>query len=406
MKGRDKKWQNRGKFSVRDFGAFMVIIMTSLGLGNIWRFPYLCAKYGGAAFVLIYMIAIIFVVNIGNQCEICMGKFSRRGVVGAFTSIGRRPAWRIAGFVVLGLNVVVLVYYNNVIAWVTRYFFTSFTGGVFNAASPEAYFKSFIDTPQVFMWALLVNFIAFAVCWFGLNNGVEKAALFMGPVLFVVMLVMVGRTLMLPGVGAGLEYYLAPDWSYFFKYDTWMQAIGQGLWSGCFGWGIILAMGSYMKKGDDVFSSITQTGLMDGGDLLAGRPGDHSGLCGLQCAPGLRQQPLLPGFAGDVQGNAIGLLVYDAVLWQLGHCRAGGDHRLSGGDHRSGLRRMEPETETGDSGDVCSMESGCSALLPEQELPGLAGFHSGVLRYPDRRPLCPDHGWLGLGGRPGCGSMF
>lgn len=255
--------KQRDGFSSRS-GAFMVIIMTSLGLGNIWRFPYLCAKFGGAAFVIAYMIALVFVVNIGNQCEICMGKFSRRGVVGAFTAIGRRPAWRIAGFVILGLNVVVLVYYNNIIAWVTRYFFTSFIGGVFNAPSPEVYFNSFIDTPQVFMWALLVNFIAFAVCWFGLKNGVERAALYMGPILFVVMLVMVGRTLTLPGVGIGLEYYLAPNWTYFFRYETWMQAIGQALWSGCFGWGIILVMGSYMKKSDDVFSSITQTGLLDG----------------------------------------------------------------------------------------------------------------------------------------------
>ena len=178
------------------------------------------------------MIALVFIVNIGNQCEICMGKFSCRGVVGAFTAMGRRSARRIAGFVILGLNVVVLVYYNNIIAWVTRYFFTSFIGGVFNAASPEVYFKSFIDTPQVFMWALLVNFIAFAVCWFGLKNGVERAALYMGPILFVVMLVMVGRTLTLPGVGIGLEYYLAPNWSYFFRYETWMQAIGQALWLG------------------------------------------------------------------------------------------------------------------------------------------------------------------------------
>lgn len=242
----------------------MVVIMTSLGLGNIWRFPYLAAKYGGATFVLIYLLAIIFVVNIGNQCEVCLGKFSRRGIVGAFTAIGRRRIWRICGIIILCLNVVVLMYYNVIISWVVRYFATSFTGAVWQAASPKAFFDLFIDKPEVFYWTLLVNSIAFGVCWFGIVKGVEKAALIMGPILFLVMSALVVQTLSLPGVGKGLEYYLAPDWSYLFRYDTWMQAIGQALWSGCFGWGILTAMGSYMKKSDDIFSSITQTGLLDG----------------------------------------------------------------------------------------------------------------------------------------------
>ncbi|WP_345788224.1 sodium-dependent transporter [Desulfosporosinus youngiae] len=245
-------------------GGLMVVIMTSLGLGNIWRFPYLCAEYGGAAFVVVYLLAIVFVVNIGNQCEICMGKFSRRGVIGAFTAIGRRRIWRICGIIILCLNVVVLVYYNVIISWVVRYFFTSFSGAVWQAASPQAFFDVFIDSPQVIFWAVLVNAIAFGVCWFGIVNGVEKAAKVMGPVLFLVILALVMKTLTLPGVGKGLEYYLVPDWSYLFRYDTWMQAIGQALWSGCFGWGIMTAMGSYMKKGEDTFSTITQAGLLDG----------------------------------------------------------------------------------------------------------------------------------------------
>ena len=245
-------------------GGFMVVIMTSLGLGNIWRFPYLCAKYGGATFVVVYLIAIIIVVNIGNQCEVCMGKFSRRGIVGAFTAIGRRRIWRICGIVILCLNIVVMIYYNVIISWVVRYFFSSFSGAVWQAASPKIFFDTFIDTPQVFFWSLLVNTIAFGVCWFGIVKGVEKAAFIMGPILFLVMVALVVQTLNLPGVGKGLEYYLAPNWSYLFTYETWMQAIGQALWSGCFGWGILTAMGSYMKKGDDIVLSVTQTGLLDG----------------------------------------------------------------------------------------------------------------------------------------------
>jgi NSS family neurotransmitter:Na+ symporter len=246
------------------FSGFMVIIMTSLGLGNIWRFPYLAAKYGGAAFVLVYLLAIILLVNIGNMCEICMGKFSRRGVVGAFTAIGRRRIWRICGWFVLCLNVVVMIYYSVIVGWVSRYFFTSFSGAVWKASSSKAFFDVFIDTPQVFLWTLLVNAIVFAVLWLGVKKGLEKAAMIMGPVLFIIMAIMIVRTLNLPGVGKGLEYYLAPNWSYLFRYETWMQAIGQALWSGCFGWGIIMAMGSYMKKSEDIGSSIMQTGLLDG----------------------------------------------------------------------------------------------------------------------------------------------
>ncbi|HHW41701.1 MAG TPA: sodium-dependent transporter [Syntrophomonadaceae bacterium] len=255
--------EKRETFTSR-FGGFMVIIMTSLGLGNIWRFPYLAAKYGGAAFVLVYLLAIVFIVNIGNMCEICMGKFSRRAVVGAFTAIGRRPVWRICGIAILCLNIIVLSYYNVVIGWVARYFFTSFSGAVWRAPSPEVFFKAFIDTPQVFLWVLLVNAIVFGILWFGVTRGLEKASLIMGPVLFIIMSIMVVRTLNLHGVSKGLEYYLAPNWNYLFRYETWMQAIGQALWSGAFGWGIILTMGSYMKKGEDIGSSITQTGLLDG----------------------------------------------------------------------------------------------------------------------------------------------
>lgn len=246
------------------FAAVLVIVMTSLGLGNIWRFPYLCAKYGGASFVVVYIIAIIFVVNIGNMCEACMGKFSRRGVVGAFTSIGRRRIWRICGWLILWLNAVVMIYYNNIVGWVTRYFFTSFSGAVWKAPSPEAFFKSFINTPEVFLYALLINVIVFGVLWFGLKGGIERAANIIGPLLFAVMIFLIIRALTLPGIERGLEYYLAPDWSYLLKYETWMQAIGQALWSGCFGWGIMITMGSYMLKGDDMGTSFTVTGLLDG----------------------------------------------------------------------------------------------------------------------------------------------
>ncbi len=255
---------NRETFSSK-MGALLVIIMTSLGLGNIWRFPYLCAKYGGAAFIIVYLIAIVFVVIIGNQCEVCMGKFSRRGIVGAFTAIGRRRIWRICGFVVLGLNIIVMIYYNVIISWVVRYFATSFSGAVWQAASPQVFFDSFIDTPQVIFWGIVVNTIAFGVCWFGIVKGVEKAARIIGPVLFFVIVALVFQTLSLPSVSKGLEYYLIPDWSYLFQYETWMQAIGQALWSGCFGWGILTAMGSYMKKKDDITSTITQTSLLDAG---------------------------------------------------------------------------------------------------------------------------------------------
>ncbi|MGI6678743.1 MAG: sodium-dependent transporter [Dehalobacterium sp.] len=255
---------NRETFSSR-FRGFLVIIMTSLGLGNIWRFPYLCAKYGGAAFVVAYIIALILIVSVGNQCEICMGKYSRKAVVGAFTSIGKKKIWRICGWVLLCLNFIVMVYYNVLISWVLRYFATSFSGSVWMAESPQAFYNSFIDTPQVIMWAILVNVIVFGVLWFGMNNGIEKVMSVMGPLLFMIMAIMVVRTLFLPGVEKGLEYYLIPDWSYLTQMETWMQAIGQGLWSGCFGWGIMIAMGSYMKKYDDVGSTITQTTLLDGG---------------------------------------------------------------------------------------------------------------------------------------------
>lgn len=245
--------------------GFLVIIMTALGLGNIWRFPYLCAQYGGAAFVIAYLIALIFIVSVGNQCEILMGKFSRRSVVGAFTSIGRRTIWRVVGWTIFCLNVLVLCYYNIVISYVTRYFFTSFSGAVWKAESPDAFWTSYIDSPQVIFWAVLVNLVVFAILWFGVNKGVERAATIIGPVLFVVMAIMVIRTLMLPGVGAGLEYYLVPHWEFLTQFETWMQAIGQGLWSGAFGWGIITTMGSYTRKHDDVGSFITQTTLLDGG---------------------------------------------------------------------------------------------------------------------------------------------
>lgn len=253
----------RETYSTR-LAGFLVLIMSSLGLGNIWRFPFLCAKYGGAAFVLVYLVAIIFIVAVGNQCEVCMGKYSRRGSMGAFTSIGRRPIWRICGIVVFCLNVIVMIYYNVILSWITRYFFTSFSGAVFKAESPQVYWDKFIDTPQVFLWLVIVNIIVFGVLYFGVNKGVEKAAAVIAPVLFIVMGVMVVFTINLPDVGKGLDYYLSPDWSYLVKFETWMQAIGQALWSGIFGWGIIMVLGSYMKKKEDIPVTITVASLVDG----------------------------------------------------------------------------------------------------------------------------------------------
>lgn len=252
----------RAKFSSK-VTALLAIIMTSWGLGNIWRFPYLTAKYGGASFVVAYIITVLLVVIIGNQVEAALGKYTRRGVVGAFTAVGKSKFWRFCGWVILWSNVVVMVYYNNVVGWVWRYFATSFSGAVFHAASTEAFFKSFIDTPQVVIWTLVVNIVVFGVIWFGVNNGLEKISSIMGPILFLLVVLLIIRTLFLPNVAAGINFYLTPKWEYLGKVETWVQAIGQALWSGCFGQGIMLAMGSYMKKDDDIGKSFFVGGMCD-----------------------------------------------------------------------------------------------------------------------------------------------
>jgi NSS family neurotransmitter:Na+ symporter len=253
------------------FGLLIASVMTCVGTGNIWRFPYLCAKYGGAAFLFWYIISVIIVSIIVLQCESCMGKSSRKSTIGAFTYYGRSHYWRFSGWYVWFILTVVMIYYNVVVAWILRYAVSSIIGTIWIAES-EVFFNQWVANPSsVAFYLVIVNIIIFGILYFGVQKGIERVTKILAPILFLLLILCVIRAVTLPKAAIGINFYLAPDWSMIWKPETITQAMGQAFWSTAAGTGTWIVLASYTKPKDDIAATYVSSPLSDAGTaFLAG----------------------------------------------------------------------------------------------------------------------------------------
>jgi len=259
--------QKRSSFTGK-IGFVLAAAGSAVGLGNIWRFPYLAAQYGGGIFLLVY---IILSVTFGFSlmvAEIAIGRKTGLSAVGAFEKLNKKFSF--VGYLGAMIPILILPYYSVIGGWVTKYFFTYSIGKGAEAAGGE-YFGGFISsTGEPIGWFLFFIGVTALIVLFGVEKGIEKVSKIMMPVLVVLSIFIAIYVCCMPGALEGVKYYLIPNFNNF-SIKTVVAAMGQLFYSMSLAMGIMITYGSYMKKDVSIESSVHQIEIFDTGiAFLAG----------------------------------------------------------------------------------------------------------------------------------------
>lgn len=312
---------SRETFASR-FGAIITMIGVALGLGNVWRFPYMVGRYGGAAFVLFYILVVLVIGVPGLMAEWALGRHTRRGTVGAFARAGL-PGGTAVGWFFFVIVIAATAYYTNVIGWVLYYAIGEIARAIHVAFDASAVLPP--DTGFVARSVLLQMACTAAVtlsCVFvllrGLRSGIEKASSIVIPLLCVILLVLIGRALTLPNAMAGVEWYILKFQASDLTPRVMMAAIGHTVFSLSLGGTFMVVYGSYLTDSDSLTANAWWTTFGDTfSGLLAGLaifPAVFS--LGLEpnSGPGLIFATLPKVFAAIPAGWLFGLLFFIGLL--------------------------------------------------------------------------------------------
>ncbi len=311
--------QNRSSFSGK-IGFVLAAAGSAVGLGNIWRFPYLAAKYGGGIFLLIYVILAVTFGYALMSAEIAIGRKTGLSAIGAYRALDKR-----FGFIgTLGsiVPMIILPYYSVIGGWVTKYFFAFVSGGAADTVSDD-YFSSFISSNgEPILWFAIFLGLTAAIVLLGVDKGIEKMSKIMMPILILLTIIVAVYSICMPGASAGVIYYLKPDFSKF-SITTVLAAMGQLFYSMSLAMGIMITYGSYMKKDVSIESSVAQIEIFDTGiaffaglmiipSVFAFSGGDEAAL---GKGPGLMFVTLPKVFESMKGGTLIGALFFLLVFF-------------------------------------------------------------------------------------------
>lgn len=261
--------KEREKFSSR-LGFILISAGCAIGLGNIWRFPYITGKYGGAAFVLIYLIFLVILGLPIMVMEFSVGRASKQSVATAFKTLEPKGTkWHWFGYIAIVGNYLLMMFYTTIGGWMVAYIFKMITGQ-FTGLSPDGVsniFSSMLQQPwYMTFWMLVVTVGGFFICSFGLQNGVEKITKGMMLCLLFLIIVLCVRSITLPGASEGLKFYLIPDFSKFSENgiaDTIFAAMGQAFFTLSIGMGSMTIFGSYVDKKRSLTGEAISISLLD-----------------------------------------------------------------------------------------------------------------------------------------------
>ena len=259
--------QKRSSFTGK-LGFVLAAAGSAVGLGNIWRFPYLAAKYGGGIFLLVYII-LALTFGFALMCaEIALGRRTGKSAVAAFGYLNKK--WSFVGWIAALVPVLILPYYSVIGGWITKYIAVYVSGNGAEAAG-DGFFGSFIALPgEPIVWFLIFIALTAVVVLFGVEKGIEKVSKVMMPVLIVLSIAIAAFVVTRPGAIEGVKYYLMPDFSKF-SATTVLAAMGQLFYSMSLAMGIMITYGSYMKKDISLENSVKQIEIFDTGiAFLAG----------------------------------------------------------------------------------------------------------------------------------------
>jgi NSS family neurotransmitter:Na+ symporter len=253
----DKRHSFSGKI-----GFVLSTAGASVGLGNIWRFPYLAAKYGGGIFLLVY---IILAATFGYTMiisETALGRMTFKSPVGAFRRFGKGRFFKFGGWINAIIPMLIVPYYSTIGGWVLKYLFEYIKG---NAAllAEDDYFGNFIANGwDVELWFIVFAAVTLFVIYAGVRNGIERVSRFMMPLLVLLAIIISGYSMTRPGAMAGVKYFLVPNIKNF-SWMTVVSAMGQMFYSLSIAMGILVTFGSYMKEDVEIESATIQVEVFD-----------------------------------------------------------------------------------------------------------------------------------------------
>ncbi len=255
----------RDTFTTR-WGFILACAGSAVGLGNLWMFPWRLGEYGGAAFLIPYLFFVYILGTTGLMGEFAFGRWAGKGAVGAYDKALRERGLgfgRILGAYPVLTLLGVLVFYLIVTGWVLRYFVSSLTGAFLDAGPSEAYFTQLSGQPDSIGWQFIAVIITAGILVFGISRGIERATKVMMPLLLGLLVILLVRSVTLPGSMEGIRYLFVPDWSYLLKPITWGMALGQAFFSVSLTGAGMLVYGSYLTREFDIPNAALNTVTLD-----------------------------------------------------------------------------------------------------------------------------------------------
>ena len=256
------------------FGSRLGFILVSagcaVGIGNVWKFPYMCGQFGGAAFILIYLVFLLIMGIPVMVCEFGVGRASRHSVAAAYETLEPKGTkWHITKWIgVIGCYFL-MMFYTTVGGWMLYYCVRSFRGD-FVGADMKTVSAGFSDMlgnmPLMTFWTILISIIGFGVCAFGIQKGIEKVSKFMMTALLLIMIVLAIHSVMMKGAGAGIRFYLIPDFRQMAEIgigNVIFGAMSQAFFTLSIGIGAMLIFGSYMEKDQRLFGEAVNITVLD-----------------------------------------------------------------------------------------------------------------------------------------------
>lgn len=236
-------------------GFLFISAGCAIGLGNVWRFPFITGKYGGAAFVLIYLLFLIILGLPIMVMEFSIGRAGKQNIAGALRNLEPSGSkWHLYGYVAILGNLLLMMFYTTVAGWMLAYFYHTLAGslGGLSPAEVGGFFGTLLASPsRLVFWMGLTVFLGFFTCSLGLQKGVETITKWMMSSLFLILIALVIKAVTLPGASAGLSFYLMPDFGRLMATGVWetvYAAMGQAFFTLSLGIGSMAIFGSYIGK--------------------------------------------------------------------------------------------------------------------------------------------------------------
>lgn len=253
----------RGNFGTK-IGVILATAGSAVGLGNIWRFPYMTGQDGGAAFIIVYLVCVLLLGIPGMIAEFIVGRHGAANAATAYARMGGKRSWAALGFVGALTSLIILGFYSVIAGWCLQYLFASIMGNLSgDAAYVNAYFTKFSSNPvEPLLWTMIFLVMTHLVVVRGVRKGIEKMSNILMPTLFILLLVIVVVSCSLPDAGKGISFLFKPDFSKVTK-SVFLDGLGQAFFSLSLGTACLCTYASYFTRQTNLLKSSVQIVSID-----------------------------------------------------------------------------------------------------------------------------------------------